>query len=56
MQEMEEKRQLYGHGTKLDVLAQLDVTKMGDKELAVLGEKPPPLKTPDYHTTHSLGY
>lgn len=28
---MEEKLQLYGHGTKLDVLAQLAITKIGEK-------------------------
>lgn len=47
---------MYGHGAKLDLLAQLTITKIGDKELAIPSERPSPIKTLGYHTTSSLGY
>lgn len=53
---MEEKLHLYCHGAKLDLLAQLAITKTGDRELAIPCERPPPLKTLGYHTNFSLGY
>jgi hypothetical protein len=56
MHEMEEKLQTYDHGTKLDLLAQLLVNKEKGKEISTLEERPPPLKTLNYHTTMSLGH
>lgn len=56
IQELEEKLQTYGHGTKLDLLAQLAITKIGDGELATPNQRPPPIKTPIHHTKLSLGY
>lgn len=53
---MEEKLLLYGHVTKLDLLAQLAMTKIDDRELEIPDQKPPSLRTLDYHTTLSLGY
>lgn len=56
IQELEENLQTYGHCTKLDLLAQLDITKTGDGELAIPNQRPTPKRTQIHHTTFSLGY
>lgn len=56
IQEMEEKLQTYGHGTKLYLLEQLAITKTRDGEIVLLDQRPPPIITLIHYTTLPLGY